>query len=632
MSQMLQVICPHCSAKLSIQRPNAERASITCVKCSQSFVAQVPKAAPQPPPPPAPATSDLANLDLPAAPLQQGPLPQAPRQPAPFAGASSAPRAKKKRGHSTRNRNNKPLLVVASIAVAVIVLGGGVWFFLRNGGGQLLGNVLPGTAFDSGDAVLNEANRCDQELIRIASEIGTGEVRELRDALVDQLLASRKLVFRSVRVSPMDPAQAEALFAEDASEGPLDSDAIEKIVDQVKGLADGPDKAVIRLSITQASANTKFIREYLEHGHHELPTATAEGERIARQRIEIIRKFNRLLASRVEKSEAKVNAEMEKQKAEAGGEMPVGPPDEKTQQEIAAEIDALFGPIADDVQSYADQMTKLAERRYELEESEVGDEEQYEELFFYSLRANGRIYSRVGLLRGQGSEFVEAMQKMLTAIQDHGRAVRGVAPSTIAAIEREKEEADRRERARLATIAEEKRQEDDRVRREKEAEEKRKQQVAMNDAAKGSAAPNDVAMDESMDPASAGSPFGGGSRFGGNRGPGGPFGSRGPGSFPMGPRGGSFGGVSGSGPPASPPIDTKNGYTIKMKNAQGLSSRDISLKFQELKSSSQTRISNGELVVKGGYTGPLSDVTMLIDFGKVISVDEETRTIVVERE
>ncbi|MEL6105272.1 MAG: hypothetical protein AAFU85_04515 [Planctomycetota bacterium] len=566
---------------------------------------------------------DLANLDLPSAPLQQAPIKQAP-----FAAGPSAPRAKTKRGSRLPIGNRKPILVAASIAAVLIVLGGGLWFFLQQGGGQLLGNVLPGTIFDSGDAVLRQANDSDQELIRLADQIATGEVRELRDAFVDRLLATRKLVFRSVRVSPLSGSQVEDLFGDDASEGPLNSEARERIVDQVNGLADGPDISVIRLSITQASANTDFIREYLEHGHLELPAATAEGERIARKRIEILRKFNRLLATRVEKGEARVNAEMEKKKAEAGGEMPTGPPDEKTQQEIAADIDAIFGPIADDVQNYADQLTELAESRYELEDSEVGDEEQYDELFFYCMRANGRIFNKVGLLRGEGSEFIDAMKNVVTALQDQGRATRGVAPSTIAAVEREKEEADRKERARLAGIAQEKRREDARVRREKEAEEERKRQMAMNETPIGSAAPGDLAMDESTAPSGFGSPLAGGNRFGGNRGPRGRFGNGGPGSFPTGPRGGAFGGGSS----APTPIDTKTGFTIKMKDAQGLSTREISLKIQELKSSSRTRINNGELVVEGGYTGPLADVTKLIDFGKVVSVDEQTRTIVVERE
>ncbi|MEO1526670.1 MAG: hypothetical protein AAFX06_14635 [Planctomycetota bacterium] len=629
MSQMLQVNCPKCSARLSIQRPSVERASITCVKCSHAFVIKVPQSSPPTPAaPPGPALGDLTNLDLPAAPLQ----PTSQQPPASFATAPM--QTVKRRGPAKQKQNLKPILLAASAAVALVLLSGGAWVFFQNGGGKMLGGVLPGTVFDSADAVLSDAEASDEALIRLAGELKSGNVVEIRDEFVATLEASRKLVFRSVCISPMSPSETDKLFSEDGlDEGPLDSDAKETIVDQVQDLPDGPDKAVIRLAVTQASTNTKFVREYLEHGHLELPAANTAGEKIARERIEIIRKFNRLLADRVEKGEAKWKAAMEKEKAKAGGELPEGPPPEKTQQEIAEDIDEIFGPIADDVQGFADRMTTLAEQRYKLEEADVGDEKQFEELFFYSMLANGRVFNRLALARGDESKFVEAFKNLTISIQDHERAVRGTAPSKIAALEREKEAADQRERERLAKIAEDKRQQDNRVRAEKEAEEERKRQMAMAESAKDSAPPDSLAMDGSSGNGAGdrgmGAPFGGGNRFGGPFGPGGSrFGDRGPGSF----RGGSRGGPRGSGSSGPPPIDTKTGFTIKMKNANGVSSQEITKKLLELKAAVSVRNSGGELTVKGGYTGPLADVAKLIDFGKVVSTDESTRTIVVEKE
>ena len=71
--------------------------------------------------------------------------------------------------------------------------------------------------------------------------------------------------------------------------------------------------------------------------------------------------------------------------------------------------------------------------------------------------------------------------------------------------------------------------------------------------------------------------------------------------------------------------------TIVMNGAGNLSTKEISDKFvKALVVGCQVSIRNGNMTIRLSYSGPLENVTKLIDFGNVASTDEQARKIVLE--
>lgn len=681
---MLRVTCPRCSTQLQVQRPNAALASVCCSGCKQNFTFRVPLAA---------TTTEVAFdgdaspfdfADLPAAPVSSGSPPPAAAGPVmasrrplatkpPIAGGSRTHRPSTRHERSTRpplsqrRRRWLPLVAIGGGAVSLLAL---VLI-----GGYLLVRLFPEAAshvslFDSAEAIVQSADEVDREIIEIADQIESSADRQLLlEQLTEVTERAQRLVQRAVALSPLDPDRATALVADATDEadpfsGPLDERARETVLEQLQTL-DDKRKPAFRALIVNASGKSRFVREYLQHGHLELPTPVFDGERIAAERVRSMREVNELLAKRV----AKIDPDDYKPEE---GELPKTPTDE----ESAARWNKIFGPIADDIDRIAERLFALAEARYELPESEVGNDEQYEEALFYADQARARIFAIPFLPDLQGVPFLDAFRSLAAASRDLDLANRGSLPSRLADAATRQAEAERIEQERLARIEQDKRRraaEAEAIERQ-QAEQRRAEQVASRPPAEEdlvSGDPGSRADERGGVPqrqpgfAASGRPdrFGPSNdffdqqsqRFGDDasadaadedgwfvpsgRGFAGPTfrgprfrsrGSAGPDS--RGPGGPEFGGPRFRGPgfPGGfdrTPIDTTTGVTIKMKDAVGISTGDVVKKLSPLRSRTSASISNGELTVKTSYTGSLSKVAELIDFAEVDSIDEQNRTI-----
>ena len=386
-------------------------------------------------------------------------------------------------------------------------------------------------------------------------------------------------------------------------------------------------RRMMPLILGVAFKRSEFVREYLRYGHLTLPEPSTEGERIAAQQIDLLRKANVVGAKVIESFDADSIEKIE---------------DEK---EALAFVNGIYRPYLDDISDLAKQMSELAEQRYKTPKEQAGNEKEYREILYYTRLVHSQMFGdTIGLKRDSGVEMFGPIADLLKASREVTAAARGTMPARLAEAEKERmrqeAEAAQKEKERQDRIAAESRKRDQEIAAEKKrAEDKRKAEAAKLAVAGGDRAAEKPAAMPDTD-ATASSPFRNpGSRFdprrfgSGRTRPGPPSGmGPQPGMGPrpdFGPRS-RFGASPRSGPP--PPATTPDGgVTITMENAGSLDTSRISKKFgKELGANASVRISNGDMTIRLGYKGSLDDVIKLIDFGKVASKDVEKRTIVLE--
>lgn len=307
----------------------------------------------------------------------------------------------------------------------------------------------------------------------------------------------------------------------------------------------------------------------------------------------------------------------------------------KTDEDVKQFLDKIYGPIVDDVDGLAEQMHQLAAARYQVTKDQVGDPDQFDEIMYYTQRAQASVLvANIALIRSK-AKIVEPLSEFLTASKDVDRASIGLKPKRLAAAEEEQQrledERNRKEQDRKNRIAMQGREREEQLRQEKQQADADRDKTAMNSSPQGSA--GQLADDQSSDDPSrpgfgprfgpggmSGGRFGPGSRFGPQFGPPEGFGNRGNAASNQPPRGG---------PNREPPvIEPGTGVTITMDDTSSVDTSKLPTKFvQAFHVGVQSKVSNGKLTLHIAYNGPLDDVIKLIDFGKVISTDEKTRTI-----
>ena len=505
----------------------------------------------------------------------------------------------------------------------MLAVGGvAVWMLLDRG------VISSASVFDSPANILSDANANDLELKRLlesfeGNSIPQPTLTKIRETAAD----SAEMVSRLALVSPVRASEAERMFA-DSSEpnpspfagpdaaaipvGPVsdrEMDALRERVAKVSRENRGGLASVLGLGF----GSTEFIREYLRFGNLELPEPAHEGETIAAERIELLRDLNRLGAKTLQKFDAESVEDM------------------NDRQQRIAYLNQLYAPMIDDVEKLTEQMYGLAEQRYRLPKNQVGNTKQYTEVLYYTRQLNGKVLgSRLAFVKSEDVGVIQSLTELEQAMRDLDAAEAGRMPSRIAAAEQQRkqdqEEAALREQQRQQRIAQ------DEQKRQQAIE--RQPRVADAEAMNDAAPPDDHLAGGGRNPGFGPPGFPGpmGPRFGpmGPRGRGGPGMDRGPGEGPMirvGP-----GGMSGPLGPRypQPPRETPaGGVTITMQDARGLKTGDVVRTFSRgLSTSASANMSNNRLTVRLGYQGPLEDVIDLIDFGKVQSKDEPSRTIV----
>ncbi|MGI9472546.1 MAG: hypothetical protein ACR2NZ_13475 [Rubripirellula sp.] len=666
MANLVQVTCPHCAARLNVPQPDGTSASARCGSCQQIFTFRVaaksqptsqPQQSAQPTQPGTPqarsphqgapqhgGVADLGNLSLPAQPTSQGGFPPGRHQPASArtAGHNHARhRAKRKSGSG----GSKTLLTVVAVLGSLLLIasiGGFALWFVFSKTSIVPPSMVPdsiATAFDSANSIVSTANENDLKLKRLVDALPSDSVPQAKiDEITEVSEDSRRLLFRAVNVDLLSPSEANTLTQLDSEgnvTGPLSQEETDGMRDHLMELPKDRRTTLLNL-VSGGLKSNEFVREYLRYGHLEFPATSIPGEQVNARRIELLRELNRL------GSQVILNAEPERGKQA------------KTREASKAYLNALYGPIEDDVANLAEQMHALAKARYELPDSDVGDADYLDEELYYTQQIQGRVFIANLALVQYGASIVEPMGDFLRASQDVDTARVGGKPSRIAKADeakaKEEQAEQQREEERQAKIADAKRAREQAAK--KEADSQKATEAAM---AGGSNTPKDGSVANNGN-GRAGSPSGPGEAFrGGRSGPpfGSGFGGRGgfagrganPGAMggQSGPRGASGGqGPSGmgnarddaanrsrrGGPPPGGSFET--GTTIKMSGAENFDTRNHSQRFsKELGGSASVQIRNGEMVMRLQYKGPLDAVVKLVDFGKVTKVDEATRTITV---
>lgn len=502
-----------------------------------------------------------------------------------------------------------------------------VWFALKDVG------IVPASLslFDSPQAILDDADRNDRQLYESIMSIEGDSIPEERKKEFEQLaIASLRLITRAVQLSPSSEEDAKTLAGKyttddsitagsDIAQSPITEDQRTEIEEKLRSLKQG-ERGQVMSESGFCLRNSEFVREYLRFGHLELPRPLFEGERIAGERIELVRDANRLGAGITESLSPEVMESL------------------STPEEREAFIKTTYDPITGEIDQIAQRMYALAEERYALGDSEVGKSEPYEEVLFYTERASHYVllgnFARAEAKTG----IFQAVSELLAAGRDMDRAERGAKPSRIAQADAAQAERDRAEQDRKAKIAAEQRRRDQEVENERslaEAQQRRKE--AQRAAEQGVTAAEQGMPEEGIvvdsrfpiGPRGFGPPGG----FGGPRGPGGFRGNEfGPGaSRPAGPRFGPPVGGPFPGPPRMPaPPDMTGGVTITMEDAGAIDTREMITLFKPLSVAVSANRRNRSLTVRLAYQGPLEDVIKLIDFGDVVSSDDTTRTIVLK--
>ena len=439
---------------------------------------------------------------------------------------------------------------------------------------------------------------------------------------------AQKLVVRAAMISPISKQQAQGLATETSAlkerMGFEQQERINKLLDKMSK----SDKAQFRALVSHAVARQSWVIEYLKNGHVELSEPTTEGERIACERIEIIRRVNRMAAGVIKGHKFKE------------------PLNKKSHQEIAEILDELFSPIQDDLDQAGNEMIALGERRYGLEKSDVGDMRQYTEQLTYERMMQGFVLTQSMAFLSTKPKVYDSIAKITRGSQDIDGAEFGRVPDGV----RKKKEAEDQaiadraakeaEQARLAALraAAERNATADQPGNHNGQSKPPSDSLARNETASDNPFES-PGMSDSRDPAvETVGPGGGfpGSRFGPRGFPrGGPnrsgpsgFGNPGDPSQPFGSPSGGRPGANGR--PTGPPVmNPETSVTITMNNASGIDSRAVSNTFQSLKVATSVRISNGKMEAKIGFAGDVQEVADLIQFGKVESVDKPKRTIVV---
>lgn len=617
----LQLTCPKCSMQIIIRRPSAKRATVRCRGCGNAFTFRVPAAKT---PKPDPLFTDFAG----------GGLPSPNRPPAQTPGGLSTRPAN--RGTDVRSAPRKParhwigpLLIGSCLLVGTAASGVGAWMLLSKT------SILPSAVslFDSPRSVLDAAHANDLELQRLVNTLAATTVpQESRTRIEELTIDSMRLIARAVLLAPLSVEEAQGLSQDgsgdpamvETPEGPLSETDIEAMRSKLNELPES-NRMIIRALVSTGLKSNSLAREYLRFGHLELPSSGTPGERIKVRQIELLRELNRLAAKVVMKIEPDFS------------EKP------KSEEEVKLFLDEIYGPIVDDVDGLAEQMHQLAAERYQVTKDQVGDPDQFDEIMYYTQKVQGSVLiANLALIRSK-AKIVEPLSEFLTASKDVDRASVGLKPKRLVAAEEEQQriadERIRKEQERKDRIAMQERELDEQLRQEKQQADSSREQVAMNSSAQG--ADGQRAEDQaSGDPSQSGPGFG--PRFGPRFGPGGMSDGRfGPGSR----RGPQFGPPSGFGnrgsaasnqPPrggpsrrAGPPvIEPGTGVTITMDDISSVDTSKLPKKFlQALQVGVQSTVSNGKLTLRLAYHGPLDNVIKLIDFGKVISSDEKTRTI-----
>lgn len=669
MANLLQLSCPKCSTQLRVPRPAGTTGKAKCGKCSHTFTFRVSQpaaatpavrpavaaapTAPVIPDDPFSALPDLANVPgIPNASLQSQPL----QSPA----ARSAPaRTSRQAARSGKRRPIVPIAIVSTSLLVILAIVVGGWTLL--GRAKLIPTSM--MIFDSGNAVLADADASDLELLRLIKSIeGETIPQETLDQVTEIAVESKQLLIRAFRLSLMTEQEAIELTgvpaqpkdsdnagffrkARPSPEGPLDDDAKE-MIREIVGEIPSEKRMGLVWGLGQGFGNAEFVREYLRYGHLRTPEPAKRGEQIAAKQIDLIRKASKMGIGYAEKIDVEQIEALQKE-----GDSP-------DQEKIRQYVWGLFSPIDDDLSEIGEQLFALAEERHGLGPDEVGDLKQYEEIYRFAFMMTRHVYGgAISTFNGKVTAFA-GLENLLAGTQDLDAANRGMLPSRLA----EKIRANQPTAEELKLQFEQQKQamqqqaEELRAKNEKIAAQKRQEEAAKIAAARSKAdAANQGPPDSNsiasgnpspLSPTGAnttnngnggrpamGSPFGPrpsgvpagmgqGGRFrgpqsGGPRGPG-PAGMRGPGG-------------GGAGPSSRPEFDPTTGVTIVMNDARGISTKDVAGKFiKTLKVGSQVNLNNDKLTVRLSYTGPLETVTKLIDFGTVVSANEETRMITLE--
>ena len=634
----LQVTCPKCSLRVIIRRPSANRATVRCRRCGTAFTFQVPAAKESELDP---LFTDFAGGGMPG-PASQVPASQVPASPRPASRPASnrpvSPRTPISPGAAARRAPSRPpsnwispVLIGSSLLFVTLFAGVGAWMLLSKT------SILPSavTLFDSPRSILDAAHANDLELQRLVNTLGTTSVPPQTQSEIEELsVDSMRLIARAVLLAPLDEEAARRLSgdgdsgpaADEAPVGPLSETDTEAMRDKLNELPES-NRLTIRALVSAGLKSNSLAREYLRFGHLKLPSSGTPAEQIKVKQIELSRELNQLAAKVVMKIDPDFS------------EKP------KTEEEIKQFLDEIYGPIVDDVAELAEKMHQLAATRYQVAGDQVGDPDQFDEIMYYTQKAQASVLvAKLALIRSQ-AKIVEPLSEFLTASKDVDRASIGLKPKRLAAAEEERqrneEERIRKEQDRKDRIALQSRQRDQQLRQEKQQADANLDKSAANSSPQGSTGP--LADDtRGGDP----SPVGPGTRFGPRFGPAGMSDGRfGPGSR-IGPRRGPPEGFGNRGnvatnpprggpnPPSgqrhsSPPvIEPGTGVTITMDDTSSVDTSKLSMKFSRvLRVSVHSKVSNGKLTLRIAYNGPLDDVIKLIDFGEVISTDEKTRTI-----
>ena len=451
--------------QIIIRRPNAKRATVRCRGCGNTFTINVP--APKAPKPD-PLFTDFGGDGIPAptAPPTRAPLP--PRRPAsqrPSGGptARSGPRR-------SANRWVAPVLIGTGLLIVTAASGVGVWMLLAKT------SILPSTVsiFDSPRAILDTANANDLELQRLVNEFsGTTVPPEKRQRIEELSVESMRLITRAVLLAPISDQEARALGgdsgtqeeANETAEGPLSESDKEAMRDKIQDLPES-ERMTMRATVGAGLNSNAFVREYLRFGHLELPSSGTQGEQIKVRQIELLRELNEAAAKVVMKIEPDYS----------------GQP--KTDEEFTQFLDEIYEPILDHVGELAEKMHDLAAKRYQVPKDQVGDPDQFDEIMYYTEKAQGRVLvANVALIRSK-AKIVEPLSEFLTASKDVDRASVGLKPKRIAAAEEEQqrleEERLRKEQERKDRIASQERERDEQLRKEKQLADSTRDKLAMN--------------------------------------------------------------------------------------------------------------------------------------------------------
>lgn len=633
----LQLTCPKCSQQIIIRRPSAKRATVRCSGCGNAFTFNVP--APQAPAPD-PLFMDFAGGSRhgPSAPSSPTPLPPGgvPGRPSVHSVHGVASVRGATRGSTTGKHTGQwiaPVLIGTCLLFGTAVSGVGVWMLLAKS------SILPSTValFDSPRSILETAGSNDLELQRLVGGLSTSAVSpETRTKIEELTVESMRLIARAVRLDPLSEDEARGLSgvgggdeaSRDGPAGPLNETDMESMHSKLNELPES-DRMIMRAMVSAALKSNSFVREYLRCGHLELPASGTPGEQIKVKQIELLRELNQLGANVVMKIEPDFSDQP------------------KSEEEVQSFLDGIYGPIVDDVAALAERMHALAATRYRIPKDQVGDPDQFDEIMYYTQKAQGSVLvANLALIRSK-AKIVEPLSEFLTASKDVDRAAVGLQPKRLAAAEEEQQRREgerlRKEQDRKERIARQARELDQQLQQEKQQAELNRDKLAM---AQGTS--DERTADQHVDDSASSAP-GFGPRFGPRFGPGGMSDSR-----PSSRFGPQFGPPSGfgnrgsaqpprdgrptrpSGPrraPTAPFIEPGTGVTITMDDTSSIDTSTLPKKFLEaLNVGVQSTVSNGKLTLRLAYEGPLVNVIELIDFGRVISSDEPTRTIKVVAE